>query len=123
MEIKEYPFYGLGIIAFCVAESDGEIQQRESRELKEIIHQWNESINTDFDVTEIIFSILAKTKGNDELSYEKGMKYISTGKEEMTESLKEKFILLINDIAHAFPPVTESELAILNRFRTDLKHL
>lgn len=121
MEIREYPFYGIGILAYVVAASDGEIQQRERRELMEVIHDWSENIEVEFDVAEIIFSILTKSKHTDELTYDRGLQYILKGKDYMTNKLKEKFVFLLQDVAHAFPPVTEGEKAIVSRFEKDIK--
>lgn len=123
MNAREYPFYGLGIVAFSVAEADGEIQAFERNELREIIKRWSRDIEADFDVAEIIFSLLSKTKHSDELNYATGMKYIATGSSYLTASLKERFVYLIRDIAHAFPPVTESELTLVRQFEADLHKL
>lgn len=123
MEAREYPFYGIGIIAFAMASADGEIQGRERNELRSIIHDWSERIEADFDVTEIIFDLFVKTAPVEDLSYEKGMHYLKLGKQYLNESMKEKFAFLLNDIAHAFPPVTPEEKALIKQFESDIKHL
>lgn len=123
MTLHEYPYYGLGIVAYCVANSDGSIQQRERRELMNLVESWSKQIETGFNVSEVIFSILTKTNKYEVLTYEKGLEYIRKGREHLSPKLKERFIFLINDIAHSFPPVTEEERQILERFENDLKHL
>ena len=123
MEAKEYPFYGIGIIAYTMARADGEIQGREIHELKQIIHEWSDRIEVDFDVTEIIFNLFVKNARAEELTYERGIHYIRLGHEYLNESLKEKFNFLIKDIAHSFPPVTEAEQSLIKRFESDIKHL
>lgn len=123
MEAREYPYYGIGIIAFAMASADGEIQGREKHELNEMIKEWSDQVEADFDVTEIIFHLFVKTANPKELTYERGMHYIKMGKEYLTERMKEKFIFLINDVAHAFPPVTKEEQDLIKRFKADIKHL
>ena len=123
MQANEYLFYGLGIIAFVVAHADGEVQMSERKELREIVRVWSEEVDADFDIAEIIFSILQKSKHHEEISYESGMKYIRLGSNHLDESLKEKFLFLIRDIAHSWPGVTETEKSIVNRFKADLHEL
>jgi hypothetical protein len=123
MEAREYPFYGVGIIAFTMANMDRVIQGRERNELRQLIHEWSERVEVGFDVTEIIFELFVKNARPEELTYERGMHYIKLGREFLTESMKEKFIFLIKDIAHSFPPVTPAELALIKKFETDVKPL
>ncbi|NQV52818.1 MAG: hypothetical protein HQ500_06525 [Flavobacteriales bacterium] len=123
MEAKEYPFYGIGIIAFSMASADGVIQGRERHALQEMLREWSDQVEVGYDVTEIIFHLFVKTASPEELTYERGMHYITLGKDYLTERIKEKFIFLINDVAHSFPPVTEVERALIKRFRADIKHL
>jgi len=123
MEIHEYPYYGLGMIAYSIALSDGKIQVSERNELRSIVRDWSRDIECDFDVSEIIFSVMNRTPVDSEWGYEHGIKYIKQGSEFVDEKLKEKFLYLINDIAHAFPPVTTSERTVLERFEADLKNL
>ena len=62
MDAHEHLFYGLGIVAFAVANADGEIQASEKRELHELMVEWSSRYASDYNVTEIIFQILEKTK-------------------------------------------------------------
>lgn len=123
MESREYPFYGIGIIAYGVASADGVIQGREKLELQSMIREWSKEVEVGFDVTEIIFTLFVKTADPKDLTYEKGLEYIRRGRSHLTERLKEKFVFLINDIAHAFPPVTDQEKALVRRLKSDLKSL
>lgn len=123
MEAREHLFYGLGIVAFAVARADGEIQPAERQELHDIITQWSSQIDSDFDISEIIFSVLKKSKPRLNEGFETGMKYIRLGENHLNEGLKEKFVFLIRDIAHAFPPVTVGEEQIIRRFEAALAQL
>ena len=121
MDARELPFYGLGMIAFAMAGSDGRIQAHERNELHNIIQEWSDNFEQDCDIAEIIFSVLKKSPPlNLDDGYEAGMKQIRLGSQNLTQSLKERFVFLVNDIAHAFPPVTDDEKALLKKFEEDL---
>jgi len=123
MEAREHLFYGLGIVAFTLARADGEIQPAEQQELHDIIAEWSEQFDVDFDISEIIFSVMKKTKPRLDEGLEMGLKYIRLGDNYLTEGLKEKFIFLIRDIARAFPPVTMDEQQVIQRFEKAITSL
>lgn len=123
MDAQEHLFYGLGMIAYAVAYADGDIQASERNELRDIINVWAESIDSDFDVSEIIFSVLTKTKPSLQEGFDTGMKQIELGSHHLNERLKEHFVYLIQDIAHAFPPVTAEEEEVVKRFKQALRDL
>lgn len=123
MDIKEHLFYGLGIIAFAIAEADGKVQAAESTELHEMIKSWADEVDSDFDITEIIFSVMSKTQPGLDQNFGEGMKHISMASDYLDERLKEKFIYLIEDIAHVFPPVTHTEEDMVRQFKAGLKTL
>jgi hypothetical protein len=123
MEARENLFYGIGLIAYAVAKADGEVQLEEKKELHELITEWSSDIEVDFDITEIIFSILEKQKPSFDDGYELGLKHLRLGKEQMTDRIKEMFIYLIKDIAHSFPPVTDQEQDVILKFTHDLESL
>lgn len=121
MDSREELFYGLGIVAFAVAKADGAIHATEKKELHELLERWCEQIEVEFDVTEIIFSILANQKPAYAAGYDEGMRHIRLGSAHLTSKLKEMFIYLIKDIAHAFPPVTAPEKDIIASFTHDIQ--
>ncbi len=123
MEKRENLFYGLGMIAYAVAKADGEVQAAEKKELHDLISEWAENIESEFDVTEIIFSVLNNQKPTFDNGYQLGMKHLELGKDLFTERLKELFLYLIKDVAHAFPPVTHQEQDIIVKFTRDLEQL
>lgn len=123
MTAKEHLFYGLGIIAHVVARADGIIQADEKNELRELVEEWVSQLDVDYDITQIIFRVIDNRPTDNEEAYNLGMKYIRLGDQHLTESMKEKFVFLIRDVAHAFPPVTEEEKAMIDRFRSDLEKL
>lgn len=123
MDLREELFYGLGIVAFAVANADGEIHPAEKKELHELLERWCEQVEIEFDVTEIIFSILAKQKPAYAAGYEEGMRHIKLGSSHLTAKLKEMFIYLIKDIARSFPPMTPLEKDIVSTFTHDIQSL
>lgn len=123
MDAHENLFYGLGIIAYSVAYADGSIQPEEHNALKQIVQDWAEQLDEDFDVTSIIFFILGKSKPVFAEGYEEGMHHIRLGDQFLTPKLKEKFVRLIGLVAKAFPPVTQDEAEIISKFENDLAPL
>jgi uncharacterized tellurite resistance protein B-like protein len=123
MDAREHLFYGLGIIAYAVAKADGEIQASEERELHLLIEEWSSQYAQEYDVTEIIFSVLKKSKPGLNEGFDEGMRFIKLGSNHLTEQLKEHFIYLIQDVAHSFPPVTELESDIISKFKKQISEL
>lgn len=123
MDAKEHLFYGLGIIAFAIAKADGEIQPSEKKELHELITQWSEQYGGSYDITEIVFRVLDKTKPKLDQGFEEGMKYIRLGSNHLNEQMKEHFVYLIQDVAHSFPPVTHEEESVIKKFKEALHDL
>lgn len=123
MDAREHLFYGLGIIAYSVARADGSIQTSEKEELHELIRQWSEQYDPEYDVSEIIFLILKKNQPSLREGFEMGMNYIRLGSHHLTAHMKEHFVYLIRDVAHAFPPVTHEEESIIREFKLELEAL
>lgn len=123
MDVREGLFYGLGLIAYAVAKADGVVQVSEKKELHELISTWSEDLEVNFDVTEIVFSIVNKQNQSSEQGYELGMKYIERGKEFLTVRLEELFIYLIQDVSRAFHKASIQENELVTRFSNDLAAL
>jgi hypothetical protein len=123
MDARQHLFYGLGIIAYAVAKADGEIQASEERELHLLIEDWSNQYCQEYDVIEIIFSVLKKSKPGLNEGFDEGMRFIKLGSNHLTEQLKEHFIYLIQDVAHSFPPVTDVETDIINKFKKQISEL
>lgn len=123
MESREKLFYGLGLVAYSIAGADGKVQAAEKNELHSILEDWIENLEVDFEVSEIIFNIVSKSKTPFKEGFDLGMKHIRESKDYLTEKLKEKFIYLIKDIAHAYPPVTSDEKSIIESFEREINAL
>jgi hypothetical protein len=61
MDAKQHLYYALGIMAYAVAKSDGEVQNEERQMIHKIVVE-ESGHEIDFDYAEIIFSILQKEK-------------------------------------------------------------
>jgi uncharacterized tellurite resistance protein B-like protein len=121
MNPTENLHYAIGQLAFAVAFSDGKIQKEESENFHKIVSEELNNNSYDFDVSDIIFKVMEKDKMDSNTVYEWAMKEIKTNSHYLSPQLKEKFISVIEKIAGAFPPVTNEESDIINRFKKDIK--
>ena len=119
MNTKQHLFYSLGVLAYAVAQADGVVQPAERKVLHKIIE--NESgVEIDFDYTEIIFSVLQKDKPGFDTIYEWAMKAFEIGKQHFTPELRTAFVNIITKVAEAFPPTTEEEQKLIDKFSNEL---
>jgi len=122
MDAYSYLFYGLGQVAYAVAMADGKVQKEEEQMLNDIVVSNLEKNNIDFDYTDTIFKILKSDDILDaESSYKEGVKSINLGGNHLTNELRDVFVVIINEIAEAFPPNTVEERAFVSRFKEDLE--
>lgn len=121
MDAYSYLFYGLGQVAYAVAMADGKIQKEEEKTLSDIVNSNLDKNNIDFDYTDTIFKILESDNIlSSESSYKDGMKNINLGGQHLTDDLRDVFVVIIEEIAEAFPPNTDEESAFISRFTEDL---
>lgn len=112
--------YAIGQLAFAVAFADGKIQKEEHNQFHEIVVAELENNDFSFDVADIIFQILEKDKIDPDAVYDWALKEIKMNNQYLSPELKNKFILLMEKVAIAFPPVTKSEANIIERFKKDI---
>jgi len=113
--------YALGEIAYAIAAIDGKVQKEERQKFHDIIAAEIRSKDYDFDVSSIIFQILDKDKQFDtEMMYNNVMQTIKVNSHYLSPNLKATFIIVMEKIAKAFPPVTDTERNLLERFKTDI---
>jgi uncharacterized tellurite resistance protein B-like protein len=115
--------YAIGELAFAIAFSDGHIQKEEREKFDNIISAELRSKNYDFDVTDIIFKILDKEKYDVETVYNWAIKEIQTNSHYLSPVLKQTFIIIMEKIAKAFPPITGEESKLIERFKTDIESI
>ena len=52
--------------------------------------------------------------------YDWAMKEIRTNSHYLSPELKQKFLLVMDRVASAYPPITNDESSIINRFKNDI---
>ena len=115
--------YAIGQLAFAVAFTDGKIQKQESENFHKIVAEELSNKSYDFDVSDIIFQVMEKDKMDSNTVYDWAIKEIKTNSHYLSPELKEKFIVVMEKIAGAFPPVTNEESDIINRFKRDIENI
>ena len=116
--------FALGELAYTIARSDGEIQKEEREKFQNIVKAEIRCNDNDFDISGIIFQVLEKDKFVDpQTSYDWAMKEIRLNSQYLSPTLKKTFIMVLNKVAKAFPPVTGGEKKFLDRFMKDISSI
>ena len=123
MDAKQSLFYGLGQVAYAVAQADGKVQREEREKLHAFLKEEIKRIDGDFDYTDIIFQLLDKEHIDFETSYKWGIDSMKLGSHKLTEPLKWEFLELVCRVAEAYPPTSKEENEIISRFTQDLRTL
>lgn len=114
----------IGQLAYAVANADGTIQHEERKKFHDIVAAELRCKGYNFDISGIIFQIMDKDKiANAETSYNWAMKEIRLNSHYLSPELKQTFVKVMEKVARAFPPVTEEEMALVERFKKDIEHL
>lgn len=119
MTAKEHLYYGFGQVIYCLAFSDGKIQEEEKRKLENIIEEVSGSnSNSVVQVTHIIFQLLERENAfTAEEMLQEGIKNMKLGDQHFSEDQKEVFLKILLEIAEAFPPTTEEETAVVKAYK------
>lgn len=121
MDAKQSLFYGLGQIAYAVAQADGKVQREEREKLHAFLDQEIKRIDADFNYTDIIFQLLDKEHIDFATSYKWGIDSIKLGSHKLTNELKWEFLEIICKVAEAFPPTNKKEIELITAFMHDLR--
>lgn len=121
MDAKQSLFYGLGQIAYAIAQADGQVQREEREKLHSFLKNEIKNIDADFDYTDIIFQLLDKEHINFETSYKWGIDAMKLGSHKLTFQLKWEFLEILCKVAESYPPSTDRENEIIARFTKDLR--
>lgn len=119
MEGKQIVYYALGIFAYAVAKSDGEIQEEEKDRLNDILEKELDH-NLDFQYADIIFQLLDHDGTDLKNVYEWAMKELRKGRHYLDEEDKKKMVFVMREVARAFGSVTAEESGIIEHFERDL---
>lgn len=123
MDSKQHLYYGLGLVAYAVADRDGTVQRDERERLQEILKEGIKKVEPDYDLADIIFQILEKDKVDFETAYKWGMDAIKLGSNHLTPGMKWIFIDILQAVSDAFPGAAAQEAEIIARFARDIRPL
>ena len=115
--------YAIGQLAYAVANIDGKVQKEEKDKFREIVEAELRCNDYAFNVSDIIFQILSKDKNDSETTYKWAMDQIKENSHYLSPLLKAKFIKVMVKVAKAFPPITNSEQQLIERFKKDIAEL
>jgi len=111
----------IGQLAYAMAKADGSIQKEEHKKFHDIVAAELRCKDYDFDVSDIIFQILEKEKFIDtKTAYEWAMREIRVNSHYLSPQLKETFIKVLEKIAKSYPPITNEENKLLERFKIEI---
>lgn len=123
MDATQSLYYGLGQMCYAIAKSDGDVQNQELEKVRQIVAEKTANHQLDFDVSEIIFRVLDNENMDVENAYEWSIKEIKNHKYKLTEEMKKDFISTVQKVADAFPPITQKEKDIIEKFKHELNTL
>ncbi len=115
--------YAIGELAYAIARVDGELQKEERDKFHRIVEAELRMHDPDFEISEIIFKILAKEKVDSETAYDMAMHNLRINSHYLSPTLKTAFLRVIEKIAMAFPPSTLEEIEFVNKFKDELAML
>jgi len=123
MTLEEHLFYGFGQIVYAIAKADGHVQSVEDIRFRNLVEREFSSLEPNLDVSQIIFFLKKQENLDPESAYQLGIKDMEIGKKYLTPERVERFLYIVQEIAKAFPPITQQEQDLITRFQTDLQKL
>lgn len=113
--------YAIGELAYAIAAVDGNVHKEQRQKFHDIVAAEIRSKDYDFNVSDIIFQILDRDKEHDtETMYKSAIHTINTNSYYLSPELKDTFMIVMEKVAKAFPPVTPAEQKLLERFKKDI---
>jgi len=113
--------YAIGELAYAVARADGAVQAQECKKFHDIVEAELRCKDYDFDLSDIIFRIMDKDQHDSQTVYNWAMHEIRTNSHYLSPQLKKTFIMVMEKVAKAYPPVTDNERKIIEQFRMDME--
>ena len=121
MEGKQRIYYALGQLAYVVALADGEIQAEEKKKLHSIITDEIKNHDQDFDYTNIIFNLLGDEVMSPQDIFDAAFEEINKASYYLTDDMKSDFPAILEKIARASAPITDSEKEWLKQIKDKLE--
>jgi len=113
--------YAIGELAFAIAFADGQVQNEERERFANIIADELQNKHYNFDVSDIIFRVLDKEKYDVDTVYQWAIHEIKLNSHYLSPVLKQTFIIVMEKIAKAFPPISGEESKLIERFKKDIE--
>jgi uncharacterized tellurite resistance protein B-like protein len=123
MTPKENLHYAIGQMAYAIAKADGEVNKKEREKFHNIVAAELRCGACNFNVSDIIFQVMDKDNSSANDAYDWGMKQIRLNSHYLSPALKHTFVRVMEKVAKAYPPVTISEMNVLERFKRDIEPL
>jgi uncharacterized tellurite resistance protein B-like protein len=120
MTSTENLYYAIGELAYAIARADGNVQKEEQQRFHDLVAEHMKNKEYAFDVSDIIFQVMAKDKQDAETTYEWAMHQIKINSHYLSPELKETFIKVMETVARAYPPVTIEEQNLIDKFKKDI---
>lgn len=114
--------YALGELAYAIAFADGSVQNQEREKFQQLLSEELKG-KTPTDVASIVFKLMEKKNRDSKTVYEWAINEVKINSHYLSPELKNTFISVIEKVAQAFPPVTNSERKLLEQFRKDIAPL
>lgn len=115
--------YAIGELAYAVARADGRVQAEERKKFQAIVEAELRCKDYDFDLSDIIFKIMDKDQHDSETVYNWAMHEIRTNSHYLSPEMKKTFICVMEKIAKAYPPVTDKDRNIIDRFKEEMEQI
>ena len=113
--------YAIGELAYAIARADGKVQEEERKKFHDIVEAELRCKDYAFEVSYIIFQIINKDNTDTETTYNWGMDQIKLNRRYLSPELKKTFIRVMEKVAKAFSPVTNTEQNLIDRFKKDIE--
>lgn len=115
--------YAFGEIAYAMAGIDGRVQKVERKKFHDIVVTALKKDHTDYDISEIIFTILDRDNTDPHTAYNWAINEMRMNSHYLSPELKRDFINVARNIAIAYPPVAREERDLMNQFLNDIAPL
>lgn len=113
--------YAIGELAYAVANADGKVQKEEKEKFQSMVAAELRCKDYDFNVSDIIFQIMEKDRSSVKDAYNGAMAQIRINSHYLSPELKTTFIKVMEKVAKAYPPTTNEESDLIERFKKDIE--
>jgi len=115
--------YAIGELAYAFAKIDGKVNPEERKRFSEIVSNGFKKSNYNYDISDIIFKIFDRDKRDSESAYNWAMHELQINSHYLSPELKECALKIMKEIAEAFPPFTNEEKELYQKFKKDIEPL